>query len=98
MRYTLKNAVLLGLTLVLNVVIATIIWYFGQESSARVDLSSDSTFIAVAMAVVFVGAVWVWYTLPAIPSTKNDHLRLRKWRQLDLVTWPSPPDGEKNSN
>jgi hypothetical protein len=42
---------------VLNVVIATIIWYFGQESSARVDLSSDSTFIAVAMAVVFVGAV-----------------------------------------
>jgi hypothetical protein len=64
MRYTLKNAVLLGVTLVLNVVIATIIWYFGQESSARVDLSSDSTFIAVAMAVVFVGAVWVWYTLP----------------------------------
>ena len=35
---------------VLNVVISTIIWYFGQERSARVDLSSDSTFFAIAMA------------------------------------------------
>ena len=49
---------------VLNVVIATIIWDVGQEGTARVDLSSDSTFVAVGMAAVFVGAVWAWYTLP----------------------------------
>jgi hypothetical protein len=49
----------------LNIVVSTAIWlYFRPEGSARFDLSSDSTFFAVAMAVVFVGAVWAWYTLP----------------------------------
>jgi hypothetical protein len=50
---SMKWAVIIS---VLNVVISTIIWYFGQEASARPDLSSDSTFFAVGMAAVFVGA------------------------------------------
>jgi hypothetical protein len=57
----LKWAVVISI--VLNVG-STLIWYFGQEASARPDLSSDSTFFAIAMAAVFVVAAWAWYTLP----------------------------------
>ncbi len=43
---------------------SALVWYFGQEASARPVLTSDSTLFAVAMAAVIFGAGWAWYTLP----------------------------------